>query len=577
MVDNDRVPFPFQELNEEFKKLIASEKYKKGFEGVFLANEVQVQGQYQKAQFVLEKSLFHFDQAVELSEGDPKICVGRGFAHFGLGSLTNSLGDYKASEHHWRRAIEDFSKITRESPDYQETLSLRGTAHASLADLLVKLGQRKEAWEHCQKAITDLDVALDVDNITSYVGICIARGTTYIVLGMLEHNRNQNEAKGYYRKAIGDFKRALSKSSSIDAYTDLGSAYLQLGNLFISEGSPDKARQNFRLARRNLDDAVKLKPNKPEVYSNRALANIGLGEHELAIEDLKRVVELVPTNTRYRQELARELKLMRRFEEALDHYHIIFQLTPGREGLLNEILEIAEDEMFPEMVKQGYYFDAVKQIRLKNWYQSKDNILRNLPVRPAKDDFGRLLKHIIEKEYASHVTLADPGSKVQLKTYVHELAGFVEFVEGNVFGPAAEILVKVANSVVLGHLDAAMRKRSQIVVAALSEEKVNVDGGFADKLSEALKEEYGGAVEHLELNSLGAITLALTMVERMFTQISDNPDLAERIRNGEADPIVEFTKMMKQGETNRLAMSLKYGRGEFIRYKTEEIISNLLN
>lgn len=78
------------------------------------------------------------------------------------------------------------------------------------------------------------------------------------------------------------------------AYFDRGIFYKVLGNDFEQEGEADQAKDSYRLALNDFDQAIRLAPNYWSIYNSRALVKKYLNDSPGVIADLDKAIELNP-------------------------------------------------------------------------------------------------------------------------------------------------------------------------------------------------------------------------------------------------------------------------------------------
>lgn len=129
-------------------------------------------------------------------------------------------------------------------------------------------------------------------------------------------------AQKSYKLAINDLSCALdpergadlNPSNLADIYYHLGVAYANLGN----HGRAVDA----------LDSAVLRCPHFPHYVHERAKSLQVIGEHEKALEDFTRILELQPTNARALFRRGFSFKALKLYEEAAEDFEAAKEFEP---------------------------------------------------------------------------------------------------------------------------------------------------------------------------------------------------------------------------------------------------------
>ena len=192
----------------------------------------------------LDGMLAAINHAVELEPEDNEYIAARGNVRRQLGDLEGALGDHL-------RAIE----LEPGSPERQ----------MDLAETYVQLGELDAALEHMDQA-----VALKDDEAWFF-----------------DSRANLYALRGEYDLAWSDFERASELEPDNRFY------FTRAADMFLYEADdPNRALVVFTLAVQRL-------PDDPWVYSDRALAHEALGNHEEALADINRAIEMEPDNAHF--------------------------------------------------------------------------------------------------------------------------------------------------------------------------------------------------------------------------------------------------------------------------------------
>ena len=112
---------------------------------------------------------------------------------------------------------------------------------------------------------------------------------------MSEKAANPTEAMQYINKAFEDFKKAAQLGSKrAEVYEGMGNTYGRRGYQMQIEGNAEAAMEQFEQAIRNYNLALEYKTNGGSIYFNRAITYSILGQHQNAIEDYTKSIQLQP-------------------------------------------------------------------------------------------------------------------------------------------------------------------------------------------------------------------------------------------------------------------------------------------
>ena len=182
------------------------------------------------------------------------------------------LGKYK-------EAIENFDKILNEN--------LKDLKKEDVTNSYYNRGLAKESLGQHEEAIKDFDQAINLDsnNIDAY------------------YNRGIIKSEfGQYEEAIEDFYELIKlnpeKLKKAGTYYNIGLSKNKLSNSNEAIKNLNKKEiENFKKeAIKNLNEAIKLNLNYTDAYLAIGIVKYELGQHEEAIEDFNKVIELDPEN-----------------------------------------------------------------------------------------------------------------------------------------------------------------------------------------------------------------------------------------------------------------------------------------
>lgn len=213
------------------------------------------------------------------------------------------------------------TRILKQWPDCVEAQSMRGMAYLaldkipeSISDLTAAIESKKMrsrqtlmylsrgiAYSHQEKysqAIEDLTSALAIDPKNQQ--LWLTRGSLY------QKNKNSDKAIDDFTKGIQVDPNGINLPIFLNARADV---YSQSGKA--------------ELALKDLNRAIKLKPQDPNVFMNRAAEYLKAKDWKNAIEDLDKVIDLAPMGKLSNNALilrASSYKNAGRLEESLKDY-----------------------------------------------------------------------------------------------------------------------------------------------------------------------------------------------------------------------------------------------------------------
>ena len=196
-----------------------------------------------------DDALAEYQQATKL---DPKYVQ----AWFEMGSINYNRGNYA-------EAVNNYKEVTRLKNDNWE-------GYANLGDAYRKLGKYGEA-EGVYRIATQF-IKDDAELYSSY-GFVLA-------------------AQSKWSAAITTLNSAISKSSNVLDYNNLGWAYYNSAQTDLKANRKNDAVAKLNLGKEALQKAVALKPDFAPPYLNLGITLNELGEYQASVEALKRGTEL---------------------------------------------------------------------------------------------------------------------------------------------------------------------------------------------------------------------------------------------------------------------------------------------
>ncbi|HPI19634.1 MAG TPA: tetratricopeptide repeat protein, partial [Candidatus Kapabacteria bacterium] len=160
--------------------------------------------------------------------------------HEGVIKLTTK--DYKG-------AIENFTKVLEQNPNYYRAFEMRSLSKSNLGDF--------------KAAISDMDT----------------------LIARYPDESGHYETRAYYKRNSGDFTGAIEDyTKAIELYKN-ASYFINRGNLYIDIEEYTKALEDY-------ESAIELDAESGEAYCFTGLAYLKMNEMELACENLKKAAEL---------------------------------------------------------------------------------------------------------------------------------------------------------------------------------------------------------------------------------------------------------------------------------------------
>lgn len=171
--------------------------------------------------------------------GDEESLLNRGLANSFSGNKQN--------------AIEDFSKLIQQNPEYTVAYYYRGYTYKQF-----------QTYIHAEKALKDLDKVIELDN--NFYSAYLLRGNVYIDLKD-------------YDKGIEDLTKAINLNHENDY-------------IYINRGMVYEVLKDYDKALKDYTKAIEISPELNEAYHHRGDVYVELGEYQKAIQDYYTDIEL---------------------------------------------------------------------------------------------------------------------------------------------------------------------------------------------------------------------------------------------------------------------------------------------
>ena len=173
---------------------------------------------------------------------------------------------------------------------------------------------------------------------------CFAMCFIVVILSVLTLNRNK-----VWMSKVALWEDVVKKSpEKLRAHTNLGSAYLEIGDLDkalkhfnkANEISPDNSKVfnykglmysasgNYVEAIKQFDIALKYDPDYAEVYCNMGIIFMRQGKYDIALKHVKRSLELNPYYAQSYNTLGVIYFYQKRYNESVSQYNIAIEINP---------------------------------------------------------------------------------------------------------------------------------------------------------------------------------------------------------------------------------------------------------
>jgi tetratricopeptide (TPR) repeat protein len=371
----------YSEAINRFVRVTQIENWKLNFSNAvipyfYIGNSYLEQNKYSDA-------LEAFNAAFLIDPINTNILLNRGFTFLFLHKKDEALSDinllirlrpyYKAyyargyiylelsqdSSKYYLNAIDDFTKVINEKPDYSLAYNNRGSAYLNLGQL--------------EKAKNDFDnaIRLSPTNTRIYVnfGLIYAhkndhrKAIEYYSLALQNDSMDTlifaNRSKSYFY--IGEYDLAIKDCLTAIKYDSTNSnIYVNLGLSLLMENIFSEANANFQkalmydannyLAYHGLgllqvkmggmdnmhllkgiqyfSKTIELKKDFVDAYTNRGNAYFGLGQIDLALNDYDKAISLDPTNPDVYNNRGLTYQALKKHHAAITDFTIAIRLNP---------------------------------------------------------------------------------------------------------------------------------------------------------------------------------------------------------------------------------------------------------
>ena len=441
------------------------------------------------------------------------------------------------------------------------------------AETLILNGIISRDEKDSKKAIGCFENAmLDYKHLSNFVGVASAElqiGKTYYDF------KEFKKSKSYLQNAINTISKIEEPpKENANYYQILAMAYWQISNIESIDGNEEEATKKRWESVSIYNTLFSLGIGSSDDFYNRSRIFSLLNEPEKAARDLYCSVKLSPYNLENRIAFANELAKIGHLYHSLDQYQIILRAFPRRRDLWEQAVLLVK-KIQTEKTENSEYLIELQRVADLFINMPDDYSLKHLPEIPREDDLFYLLRDEIEAEI-SHQTSIATGKSPAPETYVHKLADLIGFIGPEVIGgglPASLLvgsILKKAMAPVIKRVNRWNQLKSQNIVRALSGQRLDGENGFINYISENIAHQYGKIIENLELNSIGLMGFVATIVERMFVEMGNNPELVDKIKRREIDAVSAFSECIKAGSANYPVMDKR-----MIIYDSKDIINGV--
>lgn len=181
----------------------------------------------------------------------------------------------------YKNTVLDCNRIVQIDSNIIDVYCLRGDAQVKLFDYL--------------NALESYSLAIQLDR--SNANLFLFRGIIKDIL---------NDQQG----AMNDFKHALELPCEDVIKSDI---YDNIGLIFLKTGQ-------FQLAIRNQNTAILLNDSNSQMFLNRGIAKANIPDYLGAIDDLKRAIDLDPTNIGSYDVLSQVYESIKKYKEAKEYF-----------------------------------------------------------------------------------------------------------------------------------------------------------------------------------------------------------------------------------------------------------------
>ena len=262
------------------------------------ADEMRKDGEYKEA-------IAHYDIAIELKPDMTQAYKGRADAKMEIGLLEEGIADQitayrfksvpfrfsnfrKYFSWKWGEVLivglRLFAKLSKTFLGQRGLFAGQGNSKAREAKSEANQGNNAKARKLYQEAINLFTEAINLDPkvTTTYNG----RGWTRYLMGQFETEQgNATEAEGLYQEAVDDVDSALQlkpKSAGIRAAC------------YHTRGAAIAALNDHNAAIEDFNKSIQLRPKRARYYKDRGLSKEALGQHEAAEADFQIAKQIDP-------------------------------------------------------------------------------------------------------------------------------------------------------------------------------------------------------------------------------------------------------------------------------------------
>ena len=231
-------------------------------------------------------------------------------------------------------------------------------------------------------------------------------------------------------KAILAYNEATRlKDDFAEAYNNLGSIELVLGQYESDQGNMELALERYNSAFAFYDKAIHLKNDFAEAHFNLGLAKVCLNRHEEAIKDFDKAIRLNSSFVLAHLNLGFARTRLKQYEAAIKDFDKVIELNPNDAGA-HLIRGLAKGSLnqHEEAIKD---FDEANSLNPDDFYPY---LLRGLvriqlkQYEKASDDFDEVIER--NRNYAK-AYLNRGFARIQLKQYEAAIKDFDKVIELN--------------------------------------------------------------------------------------------------------------------------------------------------
>lgn len=266
-------------------------------------------------QGLYDKAIDQFDQALKLDKENQGALVYKGFTYMKRGNNGLALKQFEQEIKLYKNAGYVFENRWLEQ------------AYFNAGVILWKQKKFDRSLEYLKKAGEIRRADADI----------------YLVMGRVNLDR------GAYDQAVKEFEKALEFDPQYaDAHYGLGLAYeknKEIGKAAAEYKQANKIKPNFLEAKRDFErvfgkiqKALKEKPNEPSTHFELAMANLGMGNVDEAIEGLKEAIKRKPGFVLAHYNLGQAYEKKSKVEEAKNEYREALK-SDSNFGLAQEALK----------------------------------------------------------------------------------------------------------------------------------------------------------------------------------------------------------------------------------------------